>query len=154
MSKSKDIRLTDAQRAAAIDRTGESIALLSGAGCGKTFVLSKRYVQLLLDRGWDLDAARNSVLLLMVLMTNIQTGASRSERHQVLGINPLSNPLLLAGVVTAQAVHIAALYLPGISSLLHTQPVTLRHWVELLVIASALFVVMETHKLIYHRLRA
>ena len=40
--------LTDAQRAG-IERTDLSLALTSGAGCGKTFVLARRYVKLLND---------------------------------------------------------------------------------------------------------
>ena len=39
--------LTPTQRAAAIDRAAENIALRSGAGCGKTFVLAHRYAELL-----------------------------------------------------------------------------------------------------------
>ncbi len=46
-----DAQLTRGQRAAAIERAGENLALRSGAGCGKTFVLARRYVELL--RGAD-----------------------------------------------------------------------------------------------------
>ena len=42
------VKLTPAQRAAAVERIGESIALRSGAGCGKTFVLARRFTELLL----------------------------------------------------------------------------------------------------------
>ncbi len=42
-----DAELTSAQRAAAIERIGEDLALRSGAGCGKTFVLARRFVELL-----------------------------------------------------------------------------------------------------------
>ena len=45
-----DAQLTGAQRAAAIERTGENLALRSGAGCGKTFVLARRFVELLRSR--------------------------------------------------------------------------------------------------------
>ncbi len=45
-----ELHLTDAQRAG-IDRTDLSMALTSGAGCGKTFVLSRRYVKVLEDDG-------------------------------------------------------------------------------------------------------
>ncbi|NLF32149.1 MAG: UvrD-helicase domain-containing protein [Planctomycetes bacterium] len=44
------LKLTDAQRAG-IERTDLSMALTSGAGCGKTFVLSRRYVKILHDDG-------------------------------------------------------------------------------------------------------
>jgi P-type Ca2+ transporter type 2C len=102
----------------------------------------------LLELGWSLDAARNSVLLLLVLQSNVQTGASRSERRFALGISPLRNPLLLGGVIVALLVHVAALYLPGISDVLRTQPVTMEHAALLVVIAIGLFVVMEGHKLL------
>ena len=51
---SEEIKLTSAQRAAAIDRTAENIALLSGAGCGKTYVLARRFTELLMS---ERDAA-------------------------------------------------------------------------------------------------
>lgn len=40
--------LTPAQQAAAVDRAGRNTVLLSGAGCGKTFVLARRFTELLL----------------------------------------------------------------------------------------------------------
>jgi ATP-dependent helicase/nuclease subunit A len=43
--------LTDRQREAAVERAGESIALTSGAGCGKTLVLARRFTTLLLETG-------------------------------------------------------------------------------------------------------
>ena len=42
-------RLTPSQEAAGVKRLAENIALRSGAGCGKTFVLAKRFTQLLLN---------------------------------------------------------------------------------------------------------
>ncbi len=42
------MKLTTAQSAAAIDRAGENVVLTSGAGCGKTAVLARRFTQLLL----------------------------------------------------------------------------------------------------------
>jgi len=42
-----DAQLTDSQRSAAIERIGESLVLRSGAGCGKTFVLARRFLELL-----------------------------------------------------------------------------------------------------------
>lgn len=41
-----DTRMTPPQRAAAIERVNQSIALRSGAGCGKTFVLARRFAEL------------------------------------------------------------------------------------------------------------
>lgn len=42
------LELTKTQQSAAIDRTGENIALRSGAGCGKTLVLGRRFTELLI----------------------------------------------------------------------------------------------------------
>jgi len=41
------ITLTPSQQAAAVERIGENVALRSGAGCGKTFVLARRFTELL-----------------------------------------------------------------------------------------------------------
>jgi ATP-dependent helicase/nuclease subunit A len=42
-----DAQLTKTQRAAAIESVQENVALRSGAGCGKTFVLARRFLELL-----------------------------------------------------------------------------------------------------------
>ena len=58
-----ELKLTDAQRQAAIDRAAESMALRSGAGCGKTFVLARRYTQLLSGAEADTSPLRRLVAL-------------------------------------------------------------------------------------------
>ena len=57
--------LTPVQQAAAVDRIDESIALLSGAGCGKTFVLARRFTELLLAS----DAEEGEALSRLVALT-------------------------------------------------------------------------------------
>jgi ATP-dependent helicase/nuclease subunit A len=52
------LELTPAQRAAAVDRIQDSLVLVSGAGCGKTFVLARRFVELLLAGGDDVELSR------------------------------------------------------------------------------------------------
>ncbi|MFN9999790.1 MAG: cation transporting ATPase C-terminal domain-containing protein, partial [bacterium] len=61
--------------------------------------------------------------------------------------NPLRNRLLLVGTLAAQALHIAAMYTPGLQQALGLQPVPLSHWLELLLLALTLLVAMEAHKL-------
>ncbi|MCK4601573.1 MAG: UvrD-helicase domain-containing protein, partial [Phycisphaerae bacterium] len=46
---SEELRLTDAQKSAAIESIGENMVLRSGAGCGKTFVLARRFTELLMN---------------------------------------------------------------------------------------------------------
>ena len=58
-----ELKLTGAQRNAAIDCADQSMALRSGAGCGKTFVLAKRYTQLLTSADPDTAPLRRLVAL-------------------------------------------------------------------------------------------
>lgn len=104
--------------------------------------------QLLLSRGYSIDEARNSTLLLMVLFENIHVFNCRSETRTALLHNPLLNPILLFGTVTAQLIHIGAMYVPVISNVLHIQPVSFQQWYELLLMALTVLVAMELHKLV------
>ncbi len=58
-----ELKLTPTQQTAAIDCAAQSMALRSGAGCGKTFVLAKRYTQLLTNAGPDAAGLRRLVAL-------------------------------------------------------------------------------------------
>ena len=104
--------------------------------------------QWLLNRGYSVDEARNGTLLLMVLFENIHVFNCRSETRSVFRQNPLTNPILLFGTATAQLIHIAAMYTPWLSSVLHIQPVTPQHWLELLGLALTVLLAMELHKVI------
>ena len=104
--------------------------------------------QYLIARGYTLDEARNGTLLLMVLFENVHVFNCRSEMRSVFRHNPLRNPILLIGTAIAQLVHIGAMYTPWISDVLHIQPVSPQHWLELLGLALSLLIVMELHKAI------
>jgi len=102
--------------------------------------------QWLIVRGFTLDEARNGTLLLMVLFENVHVFNCRSEVRSVFRHNPLRNPILLIGTAVAQLVHIGAMYTPWISDVLHIQPVSPQHWLELLGLALSVLIVMELHK--------
>lgn len=102
--------------------------------------------QTLLAGGMDVDGARNSTLLLMVLFENVHAFNSRSESKSVLTHNPLVNPLLFFGTIIAQLIHISAMYVPGLNSVLDMQPVTLLQWLQLVPVALTILLVMELHK--------
>lgn len=106
--------------------------------------------QWLLSQGYSIEAARNGTLLLMVLFENIHVFNSRSETRSAFFHSPLRNPILLIGTVSAQLVHIGAMYTPWIKDVLAIQPVSLEHWMKLLVLAVTVLIVMEMHKL-YNR---
>ncbi|MCB2082064.1 MAG: HAD-IC family P-type ATPase, partial [Rickettsiales bacterium] len=92
----------------------------------------------LLHHGYSIDTARNYVLLLMVLLENVQALNSRSETRSIFRQHFFSNPLLVWSIIIAQSTHIACMYIPGISDVLHIQPVSLTEWVVLLLIACTL----------------
>ncbi|HEB28804.1 MAG TPA: HAD family hydrolase, partial [Porticoccus sp.] len=105
----------------------------------------------LLDLGIDIDEARNSTLLLMVLFENVHVFNCRSETRSAFRHNLLRNPLLLFGTLTAQAIHIGAMYTPWLKDVLAVQPVSAEHWLELLALALSLLAVMELHKWFWRR---
>ena len=107
--------------------------------------------QWLLTRGFSIDEARNSTLLLIVLFENVHVFNSRSETLSIFRHNLLRNKILLAGTLVAQLVHIGAMYTPWLSDVLHIQPVSFEHWLELLGMAFTVLVAMELHKWWWHR---
>jgi len=109
--------------------------------------------QWLLNRGYNVDEARNGTLLLMVLFENIHVFNCRSETRSAIRQNPFTNPVLLIGTVAAQLIHIGAMYVPWVSDVLHIQPVSPQHWLELLGLAVTVLVVMELHKAVRRTLR-
>jgi len=58
-----ELKLTGPQQRAAIDEATRSMALRSGAGCGKTFVLARRYAELMMGYGVEDDPLRRLVAL-------------------------------------------------------------------------------------------
>ena len=60
--------------------------------------------------------------------------------------NPLANPLLFWDTCAAPGVHIAALYTPGLNTLLGIAPVTGHSWLVLFGLATLLLAVMEFYK--------
>ena len=105
--------------------------------------------QSLLAQGYAIDSARNITLLLMVLFENVHVFNSRSEIRSVFNHNPLRNPILLFGTLTAQVIHIAAMYTPWLNLVLRIQPVTLPQWLELLGLALTVLAAMELHKILH-----
>ena len=58
-----DAKLTAAQESAAVKRIHESLALRSGAGCGKTYVLARRFTELLMASGGEVNPLSRFVAL-------------------------------------------------------------------------------------------
>ncbi len=126
------------------DRLMLERVLISAAVMGTAAFLLFRA---LLSGGMDVDLARNSVLLLMVLFGNVHVFNSRSESLSAFLHNPLRNRFLLLGTLAAQLLHIGAMYTPWLGDVLHVRPVSPEHWAELLFMALAVLLAMEAHKI-------
>ena len=111
-------------------------------------IVSFLVFQYLYTQGHSLDDARNGTLLLMVLFENIHVFNSRSETRSVFIHSPMRNHFLLFGTLAAQLIHIGAMYTPWISDVLRIHPVSLDYWLDMLLIAVTVLVVMELHKLL------
>lgn len=102
---------------------------------------------------WDEYAARNVILMLMVLLQNFHAFNSRSETRSIFKIPISNNYMLVFGVLLAQALHILVLHVPIMQELLSVQPIGLEEWGRLLLTATVLVVVMELFKFIVHRFK-
>jgi len=100
----------------------------------------------MLGNGWDEFAARNMLVLLMVLFENIHVFNCRSEYISAFRVPISRNYFLIAGVIAAQGIHILALHIPFFQNVLQVQPVSLGEWVFLLALASTVVIVMEIFK--------
>jgi Ca2+-transporting ATPase len=126
------------------------VALASAVMGGLAFALYRQ----LLGQGVEVEAARNLVLLLMVLFENVMVFNCRAEVRSAFRHSPFRNPFLLFGTVAAQGLHIGALYTPLMQSVLGVRPVGLGPWTALLGLALTLLVGVEAQKwLLRRRLR-
>lgn len=95
--------------------------------------------------------ARNLLLLLMVLFSNVHVFNVRSETRSAFRIPPSHNWLLIGAVVVAQGVHIGSMFVPGWRDVLQVQPVTLQTWGLLLVVTLSMILVIEAYKFLRGR---
>jgi Ca2+-transporting ATPase len=100
----------------------------------------------LLASGVPEAEARNLVLLLMVLFENMQALNARSERLSVSRIPLAANPFLIVAIICAEAIHIGAIYMPGLSGILDLQPIAPANWLPVAAVALTLVGVAEIYK--------
>ncbi|UJW73649.1 cation-translocating P-type ATPase [Rhizobium sp. SL42] len=100
----------------------------------------------LLNTGMAPIQASNLLLVLFILFENVQCLASRSERRSVFGQSPFTNPYLLLGIIGSQALHLAAMYLPGLSDVLGIAPIAATDWLLLFGISLLVLAVSEMDK--------
>jgi magnesium-transporting ATPase (P-type) len=105
-----------------------------------------------LAQGWTEFEARNLLLFLMVAFENAHVFNCRSERLSAFKVPLQNNWPLIAAVVGAQALHIAAAFIPGVRGVLQIEPISVEMWLLLLPIAGSVFVVMEFDKFVRARM--
>ncbi len=102
----------------------------------------------LLDAGWEEEAARNLLLLLIVLFQNYHVFNCRSEYVSAFRMPFRNNPFAFVAVIAALGLHTLVMHVPFMQSLLRIAPVTLEQFLILAALAGAILVVMERYKLI------
>lgn len=101
---------------------------------------------------WEESHARNFLLMLMVLLQNVHVLNCRSEMISTFKIAARKNLVVFFGILSAQALHIFALYNPFLRKALHTSPIPFKEWFYLFLIASSILWVMELFKIIKRKL--
>lgn len=103
--------------------------------------------RLLVDSGWSVEAARNAVVLLLVLFENVMVLNSRSETQSIFRIGLHGNPILVVGTLGALGIHLAAMHWGPTQQLLGLAPLPLHTWGWTILVAAGLLVAVEIHKL-------
>ncbi|PXW61443.1 HAD-IC family P-type ATPase [Methylobacterium sp. B4] len=101
---------------------------------------------LALAQGWSEEAARTGLLFLMVLFENVHVFNCRSETLSAFRVPLRHNRWLIVAVAAAQALHIAAAYIPGLREVLQIEPISPGLWLLLAALALSILPVMELDK--------
>jgi len=97
-------------------------------------------------RGESLGLARVAALTTLVLFQKVHVFNCRSEDVSFFKKSLLANKVLLIGVLTSLAVHVAALYIPWTQKLLHFEPLPWYVWAASIGVALTAIGVNELHK--------
>ena len=104
-----------------------------------------------LANGWSEPAARNALLLLMVLFENVHIFNCRSETRSAFSRSPLKSPVLMLGMLLAFSIHVSMLYLPIGNTLLGTESVSLDNWLFIFALSLPILFAMELHKISWRK---
>lgn len=104
-----------------------------------------------LSLGWSEAEARNVTLFLMVLFENVYVFCCRSETRSILRIPLRDNLFVVAAVCAAQALHLAAPFIPGLRDVLEVTPLAPEVWLLLVPLAASLVAVVEIDKALRRR---
>ncbi|MCF8105516.1 MAG: cation transporting ATPase C-terminal domain-containing protein [Desulfohalobiaceae bacterium] len=87
----------------------------------------------------------------MGFIQNIHVFNCRSETVSTFRVPLSRNWILILGVMLAQGIHIGAMHIQFMQTVLRLEPITFLEWVEVLILAVPLLIVMEIFKRIRTR---
>ena len=90
--------------------------------------------------------ARTAALTMLVLFQVFHVFNCRSEHQSVFAKSLFSNKILFWGTLASLAIHIAALYIPVMQTLLKVKPLSLSTWLLIVTIGLSAFAANELHK--------
>ena len=97
--------------------------------------------------------AKASTLALSVLVCSelFNSFNALSERSSILSVKPWSNKWLLASVLGALGLHISILYVPPLTRVFGTVPLSGHEWLTVLALSAPIILVEEAMKLVVRR---
>jgi len=99
-----------------------------------------------LGSGMAHASAQNATLLLMVLFGNMHALSSRSEKRSLFTLPYFSNRFLAIATPGALTIHLIAMQVPGLNSLVGLESVSLQLFTGLLGVALVFLACEEAHK--------
>ncbi len=87
----------------------------------------------------------------LVVMSNIHTLNFRSFYKPITEVGWLSNKWILMAILCMLGLQVMAIYTPGLQRILHTVPLSIMHWVVILLCALPIFLIPEFYKVIKNR---
>jgi magnesium-transporting ATPase (P-type) len=95
---------------------------------------------------YEIESARNILLLLIVFMQNFHVFNSRSESISAFKVPISKNYLLIFGVLLASGIHFISMYNPFMQKALRVEPMQINEILICFLIASVVLFVMEIFK--------
>lgn len=106
-----------------------------------------------LESGASLERARTVAVTTMVFFQFFQAWNSRSEYESIFKISLLSNPFLFLSLIAATIAQLAFIYVPTLQWIFRTEPISLKDWQNILLVALSVIIVVEIDKWLRRRWR-
>jgi len=106
-----------------------------------------------LESGASLEKARTVAVTTMVFFQFFQAWNSRSEYESIFKISLLSNPFLFLSLIAATIAQLAFIYVPAFQWIFRTEPISIKDWQNILLVALSVIIVVEIDKWLRRRWR-